>query len=197
MVKIEIYWLRKVGMLREWVSSTITWTNKFTGRENSIGIDVSTNGKYVRLHYTQTEHSGEKKDFDYKITLITTPCNYGGERYWFICPLYKGGKYCGRRVGVIYLAGNYFGCRHCYNLTYKSCNLSCYQKPFGRIISIPELERLEAEAKRTHYRGKLTKRYARFLAKKRRSHLSLVGSLAHLEERIDKIKGRIIEKKVV
>ncbi len=32
-----------------------------------------------------------------------------------------GRVWCGRRVGVQYLgAGEYFGCRHCYNLTYTS-----------------------------------------------------------------------------
>jgi hypothetical protein len=87
LTRIDIYWLRKMGMLKSWVSSTITWTHGFTGRENAIGIDVSTKGKYIRLYYTQTEHSGDKKDFDYKISLTTTPCHYGGKRYWFLCPL--------------------------------------------------------------------------------------------------------------
>ena len=31
------------------------------------------------------------------------------------------GRVCGRRVGVLYLAGSKsFGCRHCHNLTYES-----------------------------------------------------------------------------
>jgi len=44
-------------------------------------------------------------------------------RFWFICPLGTDQGYCGKRVGKLYLPGNgtYFGCRHCYNLTYKSC----------------------------------------------------------------------------
>ncbi len=29
------------------------------------------------------------------------------------------GGVCGRRVGVLYLGENRFGCRHCYNLTYE------------------------------------------------------------------------------
>jgi hypothetical protein len=27
---------------------------------------------------------------------------------------------CGRRVAVLYMGGEYFACRHCYNLAYKS-----------------------------------------------------------------------------
>jgi hypothetical protein len=37
-----------------------------------------------------------------------------------------GGPPCGRRVGKLYLppCGRYFGCRHCYRLTYTSCQES-------------------------------------------------------------------------
>lgn len=48
------------------------------------------------------------------ITIDWIPCNYGGRRPWFIC------GNCGRRVAVLYGAGKYFACRHCYDLTYRS-----------------------------------------------------------------------------
>ncbi len=36
------------------------------------------------------------------------------------------GRPCGRRVGKLYLpsGGRYYGCRHCYRLTYTSCQES-------------------------------------------------------------------------
>jgi len=42
----------------------------------------------------------------------------GGHRWWFTCPITD----CGRRVGVLYLppGGDFFGCRHCHDLTYRS-----------------------------------------------------------------------------
>jgi hypothetical protein len=43
-----------------------------------------------------------------------TSCNYGGQRTWFLCPR------CWQRVAVLYGAGKYFWCRHCYDLTYSS-----------------------------------------------------------------------------
>lgn len=51
-----------------------------------------------------------------KFLLIRTIANFGGIRYWFICP------YCKRRVGTLYKPKNEirFKCRHCHNLTYKS-----------------------------------------------------------------------------
>ena len=45
-----------------------------------------------------------------------TPCNFGGERPWFVCPEVS----CGRRVAVLYGPGKYFLCRHCYDLRYES-----------------------------------------------------------------------------
>ena len=61
----------------------------------------------------------ETKDY---ICLTTTQIRVGIPRYWFICPLTKDGHICDRRVGVLYLppGGRYFGCRHCYDLTYRS-----------------------------------------------------------------------------
>ncbi|KKL26700.1 hypothetical protein LCGC14_2392660 [marine sediment metagenome] len=62
------------------------------------------------------------------VKLISTPCNYGGVQYWFVCPCWRGGvegKYCGRKVSKLYLplTAYEFGCRHCYNLSYASRNV--------------------------------------------------------------------------
>jgi len=74
----------------------------------------------MMLFYTHTDrYTGEEKKLEYKVDITTTPCHLGGVRYWFICPLWN----CGRRVGKLYLpsGAKYFGCRHCYDLTYTSC----------------------------------------------------------------------------
>ena len=99
------------------------WTRR--GEETgNISFVVSTleGDEYIRFQYTQTDrHTGEKTELDYKARLDSTPCYFGGRRWWFICPLVVNGRPCNRRVGVLYLGGGkYFGCRHCYNLTYES-----------------------------------------------------------------------------
>lgn len=90
----------------------------------SIGFTVSTveGDEYIRFQYTQTDrNTNEKTELDYKAQIESTPCHFGGRRWWFICPLVVNGRACYRRVGVLYMAsGKYFGCRHCYNLTYES-----------------------------------------------------------------------------
>ena len=124
---VDIPWLAKNGYLRGYTSGTITWTSALSGK-SSIGIVVSTfggiGGGYARFNYTQTSSfSGEKTDLDYQVQLVTTPCNFGGKRYWFICPLVVNWQACNRRVSKLYLppGARYFGCRTCHNLTYRSC----------------------------------------------------------------------------
>jgi hypothetical protein len=60
------------------------------------------------------------------ISITTTPCFYGGVRNWFQCPTAVDGVLCENRVGMLYLppAGKVFACRHCYGLTYESCQQS-------------------------------------------------------------------------
>ncbi len=126
---VSMSFLRKHGYFDEpcCMSGGISWKNSCGEETSSIGIVVSTldGDNYVRFRYTSTKRdTGEKTEYDYKVQLTTTPCNFGGVRYWFICPLSKNGVYCGRRVAKIYSGSgaNYYGCRHCYNLAYESRN---------------------------------------------------------------------------
>ena len=59
---------------------------------------------------------------EYDVRLETTHSSRGGVRWWFLCPLVRDGRPCGRRVQKLYLPPNarQFGCRHCYGLTYQS-----------------------------------------------------------------------------
>jgi hypothetical protein len=108
---------------------TWVWYRRINGeRVARIGYEVNTIERppWLRLYYTVTPWNGEKQDYDYRIWLRTTPCTYGGRRWWFTCPLTRNGRACGRRVGKLYFppGGRYYGCRHCYDLTYESCQQS-------------------------------------------------------------------------
>jgi hypothetical protein len=58
----------------------------------------------------------------YSSHLVTTRCNYGGFRWWYLCP----NTQCRNRVGKLYMPyhAKYFLCRDCHNLTYESCRES-------------------------------------------------------------------------
>lgn len=48
------------------------------------------------------------------VLLDRTPCHYGGERPWFLCPA------CLRRVAIVFLRRGGFACRRCQELVYAS-----------------------------------------------------------------------------
>jgi hypothetical protein len=93
-----------------------SWSNNF-GRKASISWEVRPPYR-LRLFYTTTKHDGQKIDHDYWVDLDSTPCYYGGRRWWFRCPNPK----CLRRCRILYLASesDYFLCRTCQKLTYRS-----------------------------------------------------------------------------
>lgn len=125
--EVSITWLNRHDYFCGFASGGIQWKNSLGEVTSSIGIQVSVDEefygeKYVRFQYTQTNRfSGKKEELDYKVELVTTPCHFGGIRYLFICPLVTDGKPCRKRVSKLYLpsGAKYFGCRHCYNLTYR------------------------------------------------------------------------------
>lgn len=56
------------------------------------------------------------------VWLDKTPCHYGGNRTWFLCP------HCGKRSGVLYLAGERFVCRKCSGFHYASQSENEYDR---------------------------------------------------------------------
>ena len=125
--ELSIAYFKRYGMLQAGAKyeNSLIWRNAYTDEYRaSIGYELNTlaPSPYIRLHYTITRWDDSQLKLDYHVRLETTPCNYGGVRWWFICPLSVNGNSCERRVGKLYLppGGHYFGCRHCYDLTYRS-----------------------------------------------------------------------------
>ena len=124
--------------------STTTSTGQQTA---SISYEANTIGtpQYVRLSYTVTPQGGEPQHYDYQVRLVTTQPHFGGLRWWFMCPLRVNGHACGRRVSKLYLppGGHYFGCRHCYRLTYTSSQDSRKPDHLARLLGVdPEVIRM-------------------------------------------------------
>jgi hypothetical protein len=65
----------------------------------------------------------DKEDENIPVRLEATPAQFGGRRWWFICPLIMRRVPCNRRAGKLYLPprARHFGCRKCHDLTYRSC----------------------------------------------------------------------------
>jgi len=190
--RLSIFWLKKHSYLDGgWRYGGIKWTYGFSDTESSIGftVEVSENdSNTIRLQYTHTDPwSGKKESMDYRANLTTTPCRYSGKRYWFICPLYTNGRYCGRRVGVLFSIGKWFGCRHCGNIAYAK------QMEGGRYrwsgVSIPDIERAEKEVKRCYYRGKPTRKYRRLLRLNEKFEMGWVMMMARTDKGFARFAG--------
>jgi hypothetical protein len=195
---LSIFFLKKHGYLNKdcsYQSGGVTWTYGSSENKSSIGFTVIKDDwgtpyerAYVNLKYTHTSNwTGEKENMDYKVELTTTSCNYSGKRYWFICPLTKNGKYCGRRVGVLFCIGKWFGCRHCGEIAYAK------QMEGGKYrwngVSIPDIDRAEKEIKRYFYKGKPTRKYRRYLRLEDRFETGLAVMAMSMDQRLNKTKG--------
>lgn len=117
---LDINLLARGGRLQPFGAGTVTWTNTRTGDCASVGFVVTTRSD-GRLLLTLKYRPNTGDEVTLPIRLQTTRPNYGGCRWWFTCPLFVRGVACQRRVGKLYLRGRYFGCRHCHDLTYESC----------------------------------------------------------------------------
>ena len=119
------------SILKSGVHQSGSWEWTYRSRSKfSVGYEVQTmdmGNPRIRLSYSWTWNgAGKPESADYHVRLATTCPRFGGLRWWFICPLIVNGRACGRRVGKLHMPprARYFGCRHCHDLTYTSCQES-------------------------------------------------------------------------
>ena len=148
-------------------NNNIIWSRNGveTGR---IGYSISTitGDSFMNLSYKIKGCDEEEwRSIEYKVALETVPCHFGAKRWYFRCSLSKNGQYCGRRVAILYQAGDYFGCRHCADLTYESCNEPKRFRgwPWKILSDSWKGDELYGELRQTHYRGRPTRKYKRCL----------------------------------
>lgn len=92
------------------------WHRSATGEViSSIDYSINFFEPHVWLQYTLPQ---TRECLAYHVDLVATVPNYGGQRWWFICPV----RACRRRVRKLYLAPGekYFACRRCCDLNYTS-----------------------------------------------------------------------------
>jgi len=120
------------GRIHQHTSGTFSWTWA-GGNKSSIGYFVTWGDEpTITLHY----RCGDTEDVRIPVRLQTTPTQFGGERWWFTCPLIVNGVTCNRRAGKLHLPPGalYFGCRTCHDLTYRSCHEAHQtERLFGRL----------------------------------------------------------------
>lgn len=147
------YWkVKKKHVARKLCSSLISIDSFKFYKNNTMGgfsvqpleVNAEPTSNHLKITYRK------RKEYSYLIPIEKQPCNYGGYRSFFKCPL------CQKRMRFLYFAEqSLFLCRKCLNLSYESQrlrptmryyymtqkikdsmkdkdgNLSLYEKPFG------------------------------------------------------------------
>ena len=170
--KIELSWLKNNGFFPKGGGSkygSIQWSRNGE-RTGNIGIYVDTSAAlpYMRFTYRSKDRDASDEEWvdrNYQFPLEKVPCRYGGYKWFVRCQLSKGGVFCGRRVRILYLVGGYYGCRHCADLTYESCNeANRYRGGIFRILSRSwKADEYLETLKRYSYRGRPTRKYRKYL----------------------------------
>lgn len=121
------------------------WANGNSIGNCGTGRPVSNYDLQVTLYYRS---SGV--DVRYNVPIVSTPCRFGGKRYWFMCPgLRSDNSACGRRVGKLYKPhhARLFLCRHCHDLSYRSRQVWKSQTDVGLLLQLMGTERAMSNLK--------------------------------------------------
>lgn len=99
---------------KEFQSWTYWWTKNWNDNwDISIEMTKSEQTWKIRVYFTQTDREWNKKQLDYNINLVSTPCNYWWVKWWFECPC----KW--NRCSILYLQNNWiFASRKTLDLCY-------------------------------------------------------------------------------
>lgn len=127
--RVDIRYLRREGYLECGSSGELAW--KYRG-EHSGSICFEVKAGLMILTYRYSHNGDEWDSIEQCISLDRTPCNFGGYRIWFRCPR------CAKRIEILYGAGKYFYCRHCYCLNYASQHEGRLDRLMRKIAKIRE-----------------------------------------------------------
>ena len=111
-----------------------TFSMRWTSSGKAIAsINVKVGSDYVVLKHNHRRSDGVWQPVEYDVSIEWTPCHYGGQRPWFICPAKK----CSRRVAILY-GGSIFACRKCHQLAYQSQREVAHNRALCRAQNIRE-----------------------------------------------------------
>jgi hypothetical protein len=135
--RIDISYMKKQGLLKPNTVGNLKWSISAQprGEINYICYKDS-----LLLSFNVRFRGGDWELIEQRISFDRTPCYFGGERLWFLCPN------CNKRVGVLYGVRKLFLCRHCYKLPYSSQNS-------GYIDNLIEQKHKLGERIFEHYEG--------------------------------------------
>lgn len=126
---LDVNRINRKGCLKHGRQGNWVWSRD--GQEIArIGYKAE-QGRFV-LDYKIRQYGGDWVPVTQHIAITQADCHYGNQRAYFRGPGVLNGRHCGRRVVKLFLGGNYFLCRHCYNVTYASQSEERYDRMLRR-----------------------------------------------------------------
>ncbi len=171
-------YLNQKGILKTVIyRSSLFWSSN---GEPTGNISFSTNldsptGNHMQLDYrVRNNDSEEWKGMKYNVPMVSTPCHFGGIRWWFTCP----NTLCNRRCRKLYCHRSYFICKKCTGYWYDS---QVWKNKKWRLITryFDASDYYQENVKRQFYNGKPTKKYIKYLRLSNSvSHEQVMAALA-------------------
>ena len=133
---VELQWMLRTGRAKpgKLISGELSWT-RGGHRSGCIGYTcnmIDEASASLTLRYTRTAGGGKPEKVEQHIWLTTTRPNYGGQRWWMICP------YGGGRAAKLFLPGNgdRFASRKAWRLGYRSQREPKRDRPFSELFKL-------------------------------------------------------------
>lgn len=122
-LRLDVNKLHRGGFLEP--GRTCSWQWTWGYYENKSTVSIAALAGSLRLTFRVKSSGEDWQSVAQDVEIDRTPCNYGGERPWFLCPR------CGRRVSVLYGAKAFY-CRACHLIAYQSQSESYSDRCFRR-----------------------------------------------------------------
>lgn len=133
--RIDLAWMLRTGRAAEGSEyrGILSWTcgGSSSGSISYVAAMGEPGVERLELSYTRGE-GADREQVRQDVRLCYTVPNYGGKRWWMICP------YRGHRVGKLYLppGGDRFASRRAWRLGYQSQRDTMRDRPFERLFRL-------------------------------------------------------------
>ncbi len=127
--EVDVNLLNRKGCLIPGEQGKVSW---FRNEKQDGSIEYWTSEDQITFDYRYRANGGDWQSVSEIVSLFRAPCRFGGTRPYFLCPGVVGGRICARRVTKLYSGGQYFLCRHCYNLSYASQHEGSWERAMRR-----------------------------------------------------------------
>lgn len=172
------------------ITSRLYWTRggEPSGDISYAAIMDEPGSERLILTYTR-DNGGEKESVRQEVRLVWTQPNYGGRRWWMICP------YRGVRCSKLFMPGNgdRFASRKAWRMAYASQRSAWHDKPFERLNRVQR--KLGCREGHDEYiyrpKGMWHRTFARHLAEYEAAQDQCDGVFAGMMSRIMAIQGRL------